>query len=287
MRTTKFSLLILTLLIFSSHPTFSISLRRPSDGGHSLLADAHFIDGGHSTTFNFTSTTSFSSNFTFQIGNGGIALLLIPSKFSTNTSFSLSDANRFLGIEFDPNICTISSSRVSNVSRISHLLSNGVNLSSWINYHAILKRIDVRLSKLGDPRPVETLISYRVDLGKMWGGEEVLLGLASSGNGDHERTANVYSWKSEFENVPKWMHSIPVNPLDHSAEGVESSKKGDCFLSGFLFVMGCGALAALVLLLVRSYFVAATQKVRSVSPVDFKYEKIGVVEMKDSETVKK
>ncbi|KVI09842.1 Concanavalin A-like lectin/glucanase superfamily, partial [Cynara cardunculus var. scolymus] len=256
---TGFSVVIVTLVILSAQPTFSISLRFPnrnfpSEATHSLLGDAHFVDGGYSvqlsgptpssfgiilrtTPFKFTSSTSFSSNFTFQIGNG-VAL-------------------------------------------------GGVKLSSWIDYHAILKQVDVRLSKLGDPRPVESLISYRIDLGEMWKGEEALLGLASP-NGNHGQTTNVYSWRSKIKNVPKWLHSNPANPQDHSSvpEDVETSKKRDCFLSGFIFVMSCGALAALVLFFVWSY-VAAMPKVPSVSPVDFKYEKIGVVEMKDSETIKK
>ncbi|KAI3748793.1 hypothetical protein L6452_12136 [Arctium lappa] len=312
--TTWFSALIVTLVILSAQPTSSISLpfpnpNFPADAGHSLLGDAHFVDGEYSvqltrptpssfgiilrtTSFNFTSTTSFSSNFTFEIGNG-VALVIIPadfpSNFARNTSFGLLGVNRFLGIEFDVDVCKISSSRVSNVSKINHVLKGGVKLSSWIDYHAILKRVDVRLSKLGDPTPVEPLISYRIDLGEMWKGEKVLLGLASS-NGNHEQTTNtnVYSWKSKIKNVPKWLHSNPANPNDYSTvlEDVETSKKRNCFLSGFLFVVGCGALAALVLFFVWSY-VAAVQKVPSVLPVDFKYEKIGVVEMKNSETVKK
>ncbi|XP_024987729.1 L-type lectin-domain containing receptor kinase S.4-like [Cynara cardunculus var. scolymus] len=309
---TGFSVVIVTLVILSAQPTFSISLRFPnrnfpSEATHSLLGDAHFVDGGYSvqlsgptpssfgiilrtTPFKFTSSTSFSSNFTFQIGNG-VALVIIPadfpSKFAQNTSFGLLDVDRFLDIEFDVDLCKISSSRVSNVSKINHILKGGVKLSSWIDYHAILKQVDVRLSKLGDPRPVESLISYRIDLGEMWKGEEALLGLASP-NGNHGQTTNVYSWRSKIKNVPKWLHSNPANPQDHSSvpEDVETSKKRDCFLSGFIFVMSCGALAALVLFFVWSY-VAAMPKVPSVSPVDFKYEKIGVVEMKDSETIKK
>ncbi|KAI3519877.1 hypothetical protein L1887_09095 [Cichorium endivia] len=315
MMMTWFLVLIVSLMILSANPTFSISLRFPNsdfpaEAGHSLLGDAHFADTEHSvhlshttsssfgiilrrTPYKFSSSTSFSSNFTFEIGNG-VALVIIPadfpSKFARNVSFGLFNENRLFGIELDVNVCKISSSRVSNVSEINHVLKSGVNLTSWIDYVAILKRLDVRVSKLGDPRPVDPLISHRIDLGEMLKGEDVLLGLASF-NGNPQQITTVYSWTSKIEDVPKWLHSIPVIPQDSSTvrEDVQTSTKKGSYLSVFIIAAGCGALAALALFFVLSY-VADKQKAQgelSGRPVDFKYEKIVVHEANNSETAMK
>ncbi|KAI3705083.1 hypothetical protein L1987_75315 [Smallanthus sonchifolius] len=308
-----FSFLVATLIIISlsAKLTFSSSLRFsnhnfPTEAGDLLLGDAHLVGDGdsvhlsrpnlsssgiilRSTPFEFTSSVSLSSNFTFEIGNG-VALVIIPanfpSKFAKNTSFAFLDENRFLSIEFDANVCQISSSRVSNVTKINHVLNDGVKLTSWIDYRASLKRLDVRLSKLGDPKPVEPLISYRIDLGEILKGKEVLLGLASC-NGKHEQVTSVYSWSSEIKDVPKVMHSIPAIPFEHST--VHDSKNKGCFVSGFIFAAGCGALAALVLLFVLPYVVdrRKVQGEGSVCPVDFGYAKIGVVKVNDLETAMK
>nr|KAJ0222449.1 hypothetical protein LSAT_V11C200094600 [Lactuca sativa] len=115
----------------------------------------------------------------------------------------------------------------------------------------------------------------------MLNGKEVLLGLASI-NEKPEQITTVYSWTSDIKDIPKWMHSIPVFPLDSSTQhhDVKTYKKKVSFLSGFIVATGCGALAALALFFVWA-FVADKQKAQgepSVHPVDFKYEKIGVLE---------
>ncbi|KAK1409400.1 hypothetical protein QVD17_35926 [Tagetes erecta] len=306
-----FSVLVPTLLILSlsATHTFATSIQfpnhnSPSEAGALLLGDAHFVGDENAvqlnrptpsssgvmftnTHFNFSSSTSLSTHFTFQIGNS-IALVIIPAHFplAKNMSFELINANRFLGIEFIPNVCSISVSRVSNVSKSVNELKDGVKLSAWIDYRAILKRLDVRLTKLGDSKPVEPLISYRVDLGEILKGGEVLLGLVSF-NGNRERVAYVYSWSSEVKDVPKWMHSIPVDPKKHSA--VQASKENGSVVSGFFFATGCGLLAASVMFLVWSYVVdwRKAQQETSVCPIDFKYEKIDVVEVKNSEAAMK
>lgn len=304
---TSFSILIIVLIALSQSITHtsSISISIPNHTfqitGDSLFGDAHFSGDKNSvqlnraepssfgivlttTPFSFTYATSFYTNFTFDIGNG-VSLVIIPSKLAKTTSFELLEVNRLLDIEFDVNLCRISSSRVSNVTKISNVVKDGMKLTVWIDYRAVLKRLDVRLSKLGDSKkPVEPLISYRIDLGEVMKGEEVLFGLASV-NGNHDKVTSVYSWSVEMNEVPKWMHSMPVIPLDY----VKTSKKKGCFISGFVYATGCGALAALVLFFAWLY-VADRKKVQtetSVLPVDFKYEKIGVVDVKNSETAMK
>ncbi|XP_071708002.1 probable L-type lectin-domain containing receptor kinase S.7 [Rutidosis leptorrhynchoides] len=302
------SIVTLVILSLSTKLTSSISIQFPDHNfaGTSLLADAHLAGGGHSvllrrdtpssfgiilrnTPVNFTSATSFSSNFTFEIGNG-VALVIVasdfPSNFVRNTSFEILDKNRLLSVEFDANVYKNSFSRVrvSNVSKISNVISEGVKLTSWIDYRASSQRLEVRLSKLGDPKRAKPLISYQINLGKMLKSEEVLFGLLSSNDDKNQRgkITTVYSWNTEIKGVPKWLHSIPIIPEDY----VKSNKKESCFLSWFVIVMCCGALAGLVVLFV-SFYVADRMKVQGknyVSPVDFQYEKIGVPYVKNSKT---
>ncbi|XP_076882409.1 uncharacterized protein LOC143530872 [Bidens hawaiensis] len=310
----SFPLSLLTLLILSLSTTSTSSTSLQFPAGYSLSGDAHFTGDKdsdsvqltrpnpsssgiifHTTPFKLTPTTSFSSNFTFKIGNR-FALVIIPSGFASklakNTSFGKLDETQLVNIEFDANLCTISSSRVSNVSIMTHDLKTGVKLTSWVDYIAILKRVHVRVTEFGHPKPVEPLISYRVDLGEMLKGEEVLFGLVSD-NEEHEEIASVCSWSFGIKEVPKWMHSMPaVIPKEHSkGEGLNKDSESEgCVDLGFILAIGCGALAGWIVSHVWSYFVDR-QKVQAegevegyVCPFGFRYEKIGVVKVNDLET---
>ncbi|XP_076882998.1 putative L-type lectin-domain containing receptor kinase S.7 [Bidens hawaiensis] len=203
-------------------------------------------------------------------------------------SFEVIDAYRLLGIEFYDNVCKVSGFRVSSVMKSDSVLKDGVMLTSWIDYHAVLKRLEVRVAKLGDRKPVEPMVSVRVDLGEILKGEEVMWGMVGFNEKD-ERVTFVYSWSLEVKDGPKWVHSIPVNPEESS--NMKHVKERSGFGSGFMFTIGCGVLAALVMFFVWSY-VVDRRVVRgegegSGSAVDFKYEKIDVVEVKNSESAMK
>ncbi|XP_076954677.1 uncharacterized protein LOC143629238 [Bidens hawaiensis] len=174
-----FLVLVVVLVSLSANPTFSRVHRNfPPEADEDSVQLISLTN-----PFNFSSSTSFSSQFNFTIGNG-VALVIIPadfpSKFGTNTSFEVLDAHHFLGIKFYAYVCEISYSGVTNVSKTSNVLKGGVNLSSWIEYQPTSKRLEVRLSKVGDPKPVEPLVSVLVDLGEILKGEKVMLGRASS-----------------------------------------------------------------------------------------------------------
>ncbi|XP_076954679.1 uncharacterized protein LOC143629241 [Bidens hawaiensis] len=150
------------------------------------------------------------------------------------------------------------------------------------------ERLEVRVAKVGDRKPVEPMVSVRVDFRDVLKGEEVMLGMAGFNEKD-ERVTFVYSWSLETKDAPKWVHSIPVNPEENSS--MERVKERSGFGSGFMFAIGCGVLAALVMFFVWSY-VVDRRMVRgegegSGSAVDFKYEKIDVVEVKVSESAMK
>ncbi|XP_076903680.1 L-type lectin-domain containing receptor kinase S.6-like [Bidens hawaiensis] len=303
------SLLTLLILSLSTPSTSSTSLQFParyslsgdkdSDSDSVQLTRPNPSSSGiifHTTPFKLTPTTSFSTNFTFKIG---LSLVIIPSGFASklakNVSFEQLDETQFVNVEFGASLCTISFSRVSNVSIMTHELKTGVKLTAWVDYIAILKRVDVRVSEFGHPKPVEPLVSYRVDLGEMWKGEEVLLGLVSD-NGEKEEIAAVYSWSFGIKEVPKWMHSIPaVIPKEDSkvkgSEGLKNDSESEgCGDLGFILAIGCGAFAGWIVSHVWSYFVDR-RKVQGegegegyVCPFGFRYEKIGAVKANDLET---
>lgn len=208
-------------------------------------------------------------------------------EFDTLLDGNVGDENaNHVGVD----VSSLVSVRVSNVSKINIVLNSGVKLLSWVDYHASMKRLDVRLGKLGEPRPDEPLLSYAIDLGEMWKEKEVVLGLLSS-SGDSLQTTSLYSWRSKVESIPKWMHSQPVNPQDFTRGGKKTKySKGVCYLSGFIYAITCGALAALVLLFLYTVFVdrdSTAQAVHFPCPVDFRYEKIDVAVKDSSEDVTK
>ncbi|KAI3458609.1 hypothetical protein Pfo_015272 [Paulownia fortunei] len=253
---------------------------------------------------------SFSTDFTFSISphNGdGLAFLVVPrtflSKFSTE-SFGVLKENRFFGVEFDTlvdenvgdvnanhvgvDVGSLVSVKTGNVSSINLVMNSGVKLHSWVDYDSSSKRIEVRLSKFGSGRPYSPLLVYQVDLGEMWRNEEVLVGLSSS-SGKSMQTSSVYSWNFRTRNIPKWLHSQPLNPRAFPSEQSEeklAQKRKICalgFLSGLVFMTGCGALLALIVLFLWALFENSSETVLTIPAKctvhsgDFRYEKINAV----------
>ncbi|XP_076911402.1 uncharacterized protein LOC143569343 [Bidens hawaiensis] len=241
------------MISLSINPTFARVVNRnftPEGDEHSI----QLISLTH--PFNFSSSMSISLKTNFRIGNG-IALVIIPadfgSKFATNMSFEALDAYQFLDIKFYANVCTISSSNVTNVSKISNVMNvmkNEANLSSLIEYEPVSKRIEIRLTKLGDPNPVEPLISVLVDLGEILKGKEVMLGLASS----NEKHKHIISWGMKIKDVQGMLtssfgdlqeHVLPVIRLEHSTSTIEPNKEKSENVSSFMIgVIGSGVLLA-------------------------------------------
>lgn len=252
--------------------------------------------------------TSFSTDFTFSISShdgDGLALIVVPADFVpkfSGESFGLSREKKYFAVEFDTSVNrnvvdenanhvgvdvdSLVSWKVSNASSVNLVLNSGIKLHSWVDYDSSSKRLEVRLSKFGSPRPYNPLLVYQIDLGEMWKGEEVLVGLSSS-NGNSMQRTSVYSWKFRVRTVPKWLHSQPLDPRGFSTEQKEEKmahKQKGClfwFLSGLIFATGCGMLVALAVLFLS--FLFANQEVAvipvkcSTSSGDFRYEKINLV----------
>lgn len=213
-------------------------------------------------------TLSFSTYFVFSIsrGNGkGFAFIMIPSIGLPLNVFKggfigLFKARkyRFLGVEFDTSrnhvgidIDSLVSVKVGNVSSINLVLNSGERLQCWIDYEASSKRLEVRLSKLGDIRPVDPLLSYGINLSRMWKEEKFLVGMSSLGANSSQK-CNVYSWSFRTRSFPQWMHSEPLNPeaFREKQEVVNVHKRSsDCgfkILAALICGTGCGALGAFI-----------------------------------------
>ena len=262
-------------------------------------------------------TTSFSTDFSFSItaarggnGNGdGLAFVIFPYhsafKFVGQGPFGVSSEKKYLGIEFDTkmddnvgdvnanhvgvDVNSLVSVSVGNVSSLNLVLNNGEKLKAWIDYDLISKTIEVRLSKFRDSRPYSPVLTYHIDLLKMWGNEDVYVGIFSS-NGLSEQTSSVFSWNFRLRSAPYWMHSLPADPrgyVDEHAERLREHKRSICPLkvfAGVIFGTGCAALMAFLILSVWSIFVnrdSVFPAEYQIRPADFRYKKINVIVEED------
>ncbi|KAL2250443.1 L-type lectin-domain containing receptor kinase VIII.2-like [Sesamum indicum] len=232
---------------------------------------------------NSRNVVSFSNYFTFSMSkeNGdGLAFVMLPSGFPLSVfdggpmGMLVERKMKFLAVEFDTfkddkygdvngnhiglDVESPVSVKVSNVSSVNLALNSGEKLQAWIDYEASSKRFEVRLSKFGDNRPVDPLLSYPIDLSEMWKEEDVIVGLSSS-SGNSSQKCNIYFWSFKSRTVPQWMHSEPMDPEDvvENAEELKVPKKGDCalrILAALIFGTVCGALGAFFVLFLWTIF---------------------------------
>lgn len=184
--------------------------------------------------------------------------------------------------------------RICDLSVLS-LGLDGEKLHSWIDYDSGLKKLEVRLSKSGLLRPFDPVVSYSMDLQGMWKGE-MFVGIGSSSVNSTKKSW-VYSWSFELKRDVSLMHSEPVDPrafLVNSRRGPVPQRGGYVWriLTALGFGAGCGVVIAGLVLFVWSVLVDR-QSLRSKEyplhpvPVDFEYEKIVAVAIKDTDVGKK
>lgn len=316
-----FSLAILLAPPISSLPLKALVPRSDFDGGIELLGNASVSSDGssvhitrpsapssglliRSVPLRFSTPMSFSTDFTFSISAGagdGLALVLF-SKDSASTlgssSFGLSrEDNRFVGVEFDTsmdeNVGDLNANHVgidlgsfvsvsaSNASSMNLVLNSGEKLKSWVDYDASSKRLEVRLSRFGKPRPYIPIVAHLVDLSKRWNDEDdVLIGLSSS-NGNSVQTTTIHSWRFRSRKVPNSLHSMPVNPNDYKGdEHTNENKIRDCpvaFLGALVLMALYGAFLLYVVPYLWVMFIEAYGVGIPKHQVDFRYEKVGLV----------
>ncbi|XVF08222.1 hypothetical protein REPUB_Repub06bG0207800 [Reevesia pubescens] len=256
---------------------------------------------------------SFSTNFSFSMSHehgDGLAFVMVPSSFNVdvlgNSSFGISlglekSKRAIVAVEFDTfkdakygdlnenhvgiDVGSLASVKVRNLSSVNLVLNNEEKLHSWIDYEATSKRLEIRLSQSSSTRPNDPLLSYSIDLSKLWNDEVVFLGLSSS-NGNSSQTCFIHSWSFKLRQVPNWMHSQPLDPEAISKNPKPLTavhKSGNCFwkmLAVFIFGGACGALTASCLLYLWTILGDRRPVVPeecSVHPVEFEYKKVKVV----------
>lgn len=217
---------------------------------------------------------------------------MFPSGFNVslfgNSSFGLPPGSEkskasVLAVEFgaakDANSGDLNENRVGiNVrslvsAKARNLLNSGEKLLFWIDFEASSKRLEVRLSKFGDKKPVDSLLSYPIELSLMWNDKEAFVGLSCS-NG----TCYVYSWSFKLRHFPHWMHSQPLDPktFSNNTKPVKVQKRSDCLLrmlAALILGAACGAMGALVVLYLWTIFGSR----RPVVPEEFNYNEVKVV----------
>ncbi|KAM7270195.1 hypothetical protein ACFE04_029409 [Oxalis oulophora] len=219
---------------------------------------------------------SFSTEFEFSTPKGnsfGLDFMLVShdsvSRIQDGGSFDVLFEKKHLGIGFRFTMGSnesdlgggvkMGNSVFVNVSNVSNLeFNSGGKLKSWIDYDGGLKKIEVRLSKYGDERPANPILAYSVDLLKLWGNDDVYGGIVLTSSGDSMDSCNVYSWKFNVRRIPRSMHSMPADPIEYendNAERLRVHKRNVCpltIVAGMVFLVGCGALLAFVVMFVRS-----------------------------------
>ncbi|CAN1135017.1 L-type lectin-domain containing receptor kinase VIII.2 [Linum perenne] len=290
-----------------------------SSGGRVMYKKPIKLLQGKPTRKNSNDSASFSTYFSFLMSpdNGdGLALVMVPaaefnaSLFLTNGPFGLSvkKRSRIVAVEYgalkDAKLASLNnnhvgidvggfvSAKVRNVSYVNTLLKSGVRLHSWVDYEAGSKRLEVRLSQFGATKPADPLLSYPIDLSRMWNDKEVLVGLSSS-SGNSSQTCFLYSWSFQLRRFPHWMHSQPLDPKGLGSNlkpvVVVSEKKSDCVgrvIVALLLGIGCGGLGAFMAMNLCSVFGKRSPVVPEecsgvVNHVEFDCEKVKVVVVKD------
>ncbi|XP_076907410.1 putative L-type lectin-domain containing receptor kinase S.7 [Bidens hawaiensis] len=215
----------------------------PSSAGRVICNNAvQFYSG------NPRKLVSFSTYFSFSIssdsGNGnGLAFIVFSD-----------DKLKFVSVEFDTSVDNKDDDANGNHIGIDLLklgLNNGTRLQVWIDYESMSRRLEVRLSKFGENRPLDPILFQHVDLPKIWPENEGFFVGLSSVNRNSSQVCNVYSWSFKNRRAPDWMHSEPLDPslLKQGGDKVKADKKSDCvmrILSALILGIGLGALGSFV-----------------------------------------
>jgi hypothetical protein len=277
----------------------------------------------------FSNLTSFSVEFTFSISSDsgdGLLFILIPhdlaAAFPGNGSYGLQPSyptNSYLGVEFDTSkddnvndvnenhvgidVGSLVSVAVANVSESNLVLNNGEKLKSWVDYEAESQILEVRLSKLNEPKSENPIVSHNIDLFKIWGDQSVFMGLSSSNDDNSIQVVRVYSWKVSLKNstVSNSLQSQPVNPNEDEQQqqpqeeeeeklDAAAAKKKDrplTFLAGVIFGTVCVVLVTFVILFMWVIFFHKHEEESLAklpeNPSDVRYERIDVAVEKNAE----
>lgn len=244
------------LVSFSTYFSFSISSDSKNGDG---LAFVVFSDG--------YPVDLFDDNGSFGLPNGD-NLKFLSVEFDTSMDEKYGDMNgNHIGID----LSSFVSLKATNLSSFNLGLKSGNRLQVWIDYQSSSRRLEVRLSRYSETRPVDPLLFHRIDLPKIWPGNEgFFVGLTSS-NGNSSQLCNLYSWSFKTRQTPDWMHSEPLNPMvfkEREETEIKIHKKSDCvmrILSALILGIGLGALGSFIGMFMWTIF----SKRRPIAPEDY------------------
>ncbi|CAL0308931.1 unnamed protein product [Lupinus luteus] len=299
------------LLLVQPSSTQSLSRNPNFDPDIHLFGDANVVVGEEQTgshveltsglllrnnPIKFAGPTSFSTNFSFSISpdaGDGVVFVLLPrerdfsSKFHGNDSFGVFVDENYVAVEFDTSkddnvndlnanhvgidVGSLVSVAVANVSSINLVLNSGEKLNAWVHYEYGSKSLQVWLSKEGETRPKNVIVSHKIDLFKIWGDQNVFLGISSSSNhANSKQVVSVYSWKFSLKNVDE--------------------KNSFCtlrLLAGVIFGTGCVSMVTYVVLFMWVIFFQrhgeeSLSKTHDHQLGEFRYERIDVAVEKNN-----
>ncbi|XP_057430833.1 L-type lectin-domain containing receptor kinase S.6-like [Lotus japonicus] len=275
------------------------------DSDIDLFSDAESVSGTHvrltrhspSTSglllrrqpLTLTAATSISVEFSFSVSpdaGDGLILLLAPGEFSDSFpgsgSFGIpGSVKSYLGVEFDTTVGIDVGSRasvaVANGSALNLVVNNGEKVNAWVDYKAGSRTLEVRLSKWGEPRSEDPIVSHRIDLFNFWNRKPVFVGLSSSNDANSVQVVSVYSWKVSVREVSKSLHSQPADPRRFSEE---RKFRTLTVLAGVIFGTVCVALVTFVVLFMWVIFFHKHEEESLAKlpnhPADVRYERIDV-----------
>ncbi|GMY14421.1 L-type lectin-domain containing receptor kinase VIII.2-like [Fagus crenata] len=282
---------------------YSVQLTGPvsSSVGRVLYKKPIKLDEGNSRNL-----VSFSTYFSFSmsVGNGdGLDFFMVPSGFNVSEfDDSVGSGNskfKVVAVKFNTlrdgnngfiktahvviGVGSVVSAKLSNVSAYN-LSRSSEKIQAWIDYEVGSRRLEVRLSQNGGSRPSSPLLSYPIDLSKVWEDKEVFVGFSST-TGNSSKTCFVHSWSFKLINVPNWMHSEPLDPkaFAKNTKTLVAEKRSDCLskvLAAMTFGAACGALMAFTVLYLWTIFGNKRPVVPeefATQPMDCEYKKMKVV----------
>ncbi|KHN17863.1 L-type lectin-domain containing receptor kinase S.4 [Glycine soja] len=219
-----------------------------------------------------------------------LILLVQPSSSSTQQPPNLDPDNIYL---LDPNANHVSidvgshvSVAIANVSDLNLVLNNGEKLQAWVDYEASSKVLEVRLSKWGEQKPSDPIVSHDIDFSKIWGKNPVIAALSSSNGAHSVQVVSVYSWRVSLKKVSNGLHSLPADPHSNNNNNKfeDEHKKSVCpltVLAWVIFGTGCVALVTFVVLFMWVIFFQKGEeeslvKIPDHPSSDVRYERIDV-----------
>ncbi|XP_009125432.1 L-type lectin-domain containing receptor kinase VIII.2-like [Brassica rapa] len=206
--------------------------------GTTTTKDRNF-SGSFSTSFSFSMSSSSSKEIGSVLGfvmvPSGLDLRLFGRKDNTSSGLGFLLRNEVVAVEFGVSkrgnrvgvlVGRPGSARIRNLSSFGGHFDGGKKLSCWIDYEASSKRIEVRLSVSNALKPVDPLVSYSVDLAKIWKGKKFMVGLTSA-NGNSSKPHYLHSWSFKLRHPSMRIHSQPLDPnaVSKTVKEVEVKKK--------------------------------------------------------------